>query len=120
MAPYDVSTGTPYRAVNASARSGSSGAVPDTTERMLVEHVVVDVGVEHHAQRGGHEADGLGPVLAHRVDPTVDGEALEQGDAAAVEHRLHDAEHAAHVDQRRVDDDDARPEADVGVRVPVS
>ena len=36
---YDVSTGTPYFAVNASASSGSSGAVPDMTERMLREIV---------------------------------------------------------------------------------
>ena len=51
----------------------------------------------------------------HRVDPTVDGEAFEERDAATVEHRLHHPEHSAHVDQRRVDDDDAVPEPDVGV-----
>ena len=89
------------------------GARDDRTD--AGEDVVVDVGVEHHPQRGRHEADGLGPVPPHHVDPTVDGEAFEEGDAAAVEHRLHHAEDAAHVDQRRVDDDDAFAEADVGV-----
>ena len=89
--------------------------MPDMTERMLVKIVVVEVGVEHHAQGGRHEADGLGAVPPHHVDPTVDGESFEEGDAASVEHGLHHAEHAAHVDQRRVDDDDTFPQPDVGV-----
>ena len=92
--------------VNASARSGSSGAVPEIDRTDAGEDVVVDLGVEHHPEGGRHEADGLGPVPPHHVDPAVDGEAFEERDAASVEHRLHHAEHAAHVDQRRVDDDD--------------
>ena len=45
---------------NASASSGSSGAVPETTERTLARSARIEVGLEHHAQRGGHEADGAG------------------------------------------------------------
>ena len=58
VAAYEPSTGMPYLAVNASASSGTSGAVPETTDRTLLEVGGVDVGVEHHAQRGGHEARG--------------------------------------------------------------
>ncbi len=77
------------------------------------EHVVPDVGVEHHAQRGRHERDSLGLVLAYRRDPAVDGEPLEQRDATAVEHRLQRAEHAAHVHERRVEDDDTGAEPEI-------
>ena len=86
---------------------------------MLANTAVVDIGVEHHAQRGRHQAHGLRPVLAHRGGPSVDAEALEQRDATTVEHRLHDAEDAAHVHERRVDDDHPGAEPDV-VPVPVS
>ena len=49
----------------------ASGAVPETTERMLREVVRVEVGVEHHAQRRGHEARGRGAVAADGVDPAA-------------------------------------------------
>ena len=110
VAAYDVSTGTPYFV---GERVGDVGI-----ERRGARHHRphageiggVEVGVEHHPERGRHQADGLGPVPTHRVDPTVDGEALEQRDAATVEHRLQHAEQPAEVHERRVDDDDASAE----------
>ena len=70
----------PYLAVKASASSGSSGAVPEITERMLDQVGRVEVGLEHHAQRRRHEARGRRAVAAHGVRPPVDGEPLEQAE----------------------------------------
>ena len=44
----------------------------------------VEVGVEHHAQRGRHQAGGLRSVAADGVDPAVDGEPLEQAERPTV------------------------------------
>ncbi len=54
-------------------------------------------------------------MAPHRVDPSVDGEALEEHDPASVEHCLHDAEDPADVNQRSVDDDDALTQPQVVV-----
>ena len=67
----------------------------------------IEVGVEHHAQRGRHEAGGGGPVAAHRVDPAVDREPLEQRERPAVADALQHPEEPAEVHERRVDDGDA-------------
>ena len=71
----------------------------------------IDVGLEHHAQRGGHEARRRRPVAADGVDPGVDREALEERERAAVADALQDAEQTAEVDERRVDDRDAGAQA---------
>ncbi len=84
------------------------------TERRLRQVVGVEGGVEDHAQGGGHQAHGAGPVAADGVGPAVDGEPFEQAERAPVVDALQDAEQAAHVDQRRVDHDHARPQAHVG------
>ncbi len=117
VAAYEPSTGMPYFAMNASASSGESGAVPETTERTLLRSRGIDVGLEHHAQRGGHEARRRRPVAANGVDPAVHREALEQRERAAVVHALEDAEQAAEVDERRVDDRDAGAQPQLGVAI---
>ena len=71
----------------------------------------VDVGLEDHPQRGGHEADRLGLMAPHRVEPAVDGEAFEQRERPAVVDALEDPEQSAEVDERRVHDRDARAQA---------
>ncbi len=71
----------------------------------------VEVGLEHHAQRGGHEAGGGRAVAADRVDPALDREPLEQRERPAVADALQHPEQAAEVDERRVDDGDARAQA---------
>ena len=112
-----MSTGTPYFAVNASATSGSRGAVPDMTDRTLARFGRIEVRIEHHSERGGHEADGLGTVTTHRVDPAVDRESLEQRDPAPVEHRLEHAEQSPEVHQRCVHDHDAFAQTELGALV---
>ena len=77
----------------------------------------IEVGVEHHAERGGHEADGARLVPADAVDPAVDLEAFEQREAAAVGHGLYDPEQATEMDHRRVHDDDTVTKSRVGARV---
>ena len=77
----------------------------------------VEVGFEHHAQRGGHEAGRLRAVTADGVVPAVDGEALQQRERPAVVDALEDPEQPAEVDERRVDDGDAGPQPGVLVAV---
>ena len=67
----------------------------------------IEIGIEHHAQRGGHEARRLRAVAAHAIDPFVHREPFEQRDATAVHHRLQHTEETAEMHERRVDDDDA-------------
>ena len=73
----------PNFSVNASASSADSGAVPDVTARMLARSSRRQVGVQHHAQRGGHQRHRAGPVPAHGVGPLVELEPLQQRERPA-------------------------------------
>ena len=77
----------------------------------------VDVGLEHHPQRRGHEARRRRAMAANGVDPAVHREAFEQRERAAVGDALQDAEQTAEMDERRVDDRDAGAQAKLGVAI---
>ena len=65
------------------------------------------VGVQHRPQCGGHQRYRAGPVLAHRLQPSVELEAFQQHEGSRLGDTLQHPEHAADVHQRRVDDRDA-------------
>ena len=88
-------------------RSGHYRA--DTTEV-----VGIDVSLQDHAQRSGHQADGLGTVAANGVHPSLDGEPLEEGERASVADALEHPEQASQMHERRIDHGDARSETEVG------
>ncbi len=100
----------PNFSVNASASSADSGAVPEVTARMLARSSRVQVGVQHHPQRGGHQRHRAGSVPAHRVGPLVELEAVQQHERPCLGDALQHPEHAADVHQRGVDDRDAAAE----------
>ena len=96
----------PNFSVNASASSAESGAVPDVTARMPSRSSRRQLGVQHHAQCGGHQRHRAGPVPAHRVGPPVEVEAVQQRERPCLCDALQHPEHAADVHQRCVDDRD--------------
>jgi hypothetical protein len=77
----------------------------------------IEVGVEHHPQGGGDQADRAGPVAADGVGPLVDPEPLQQAERPPVVDALEHPEQPAHVHQRGVDDGDPRAQAHGGVAV---
>ena len=85
------------------------------------EVVAIEIRLEHHAQRGRHEADGAGPVPTDGVDPVVDAKALQEAERPSVVHALQESEEPAEVHHRRVDDRHAaaQPNLDVGVALVV-
>ena len=100
----------PYFAVNASASSADRGAVPDVTARTLARSVPGQVGLQHHAQRGGHQRHGAWSMPAHRVGPSIEVEAFQQDEGSGLGDALQHPEHPADVHERRVDDGDAAPQ----------
>ena len=71
----------------------------------------IDVSLQHHAQRGRHQADRRRTVPADRIGPTLHREAIEEAERSAVADALQDAEEPTQMHQRRVHDGDTAPEA---------
>ena len=81
------------------------GARGDGADALQV--VARQVGMQHRAQGRGHQRHRLRPVPAHGVGPPVELEAVQQRERPCLADALQDAEHAADVHQRGVDDRDA-------------
>ena len=97
----------PNFSVNASASSADKRCRARGDRADALQVVASQVGMQHGAQRGGNQRHRLRPMPAHGVGPPVELEAIQQGERPRFADTLQDAEHAADVHQRGVDDRDA-------------
>ena len=92
---------------------GREGRRPGYYRAHTTEIVGVHVGLKDHTECSRHQTDGLGPVAANGVYPSLDAEPLEEGERAAVADTLEHSEETAQMHERGVDHGDTRSEAEV-------
>ena len=97
--------------MKASASSGSSGAVPETTERTLERSAGSMSASSTMRNAAGTRLTVAGRCRRTASDQRLHREAVEEAERSAVADALQDAEEATQMHQRRVHDGDTAPEA---------